>query len=156
MKFLITILSFACIYASNAKELITTSYSTVEEEKYELENGTVHTNIKSSGLWTDNFGNYGKNKCFGLFTTRKDKSINLNMKCENIDHSGNKTWSVIKRESSEFDAGVGITKYEDGTGPWRYIIGEECKYGIKYFEEASYSIEKCEISDRAYKEFSRN
>ena len=37
---------------------------------------------------------------FWLFTTRKDKSINLNMKCENIDHSGNKTWSVIKRESS--------------------------------------------------------
>ena len=38
----------------NAKELVTTSYSTSETEKYELENGTVHTNIKSSGLWTNN------------------------------------------------------------------------------------------------------
>ena len=52
------LLLFSYIYNSSAKELITTTYATVEEEKYELENGTIHTNIKSSGLWTDNFGNY--------------------------------------------------------------------------------------------------
>ena len=156
MKLLIIIFSFAYVYCSNAKELITTSYAISEEEHYKLENGTVYTNIKSSGLWTDNFGNYGKNKCFGLFTTHKNKSINLNMKCENIDYKGNKSWSVVERKSSEFLAGVGVVKYVDGTGPWKHIIGAECKYGIKYFEEASYSIEKCEISDKAYKEFSRN
>ena len=142
MKFLILLLTFGLIYYSHGKELITTSYSTIEEEKYELENGTVHTNLKTSGLWTNNFGNYGKSKCFGLFTTYKDKSINLNMKCESIDYKGNKTWSVIKRESNEFDAGVGLNKYEDGTGPWKYIIGTECKYGIKYFEDANYSVLK--------------
>ena len=148
--------TFGLIYYSHGKELITTSYSTVEEEKYELDNGTVHTNLKTSGLWTNNFGNYGKVKCFGLFTTYKNKSINLNMNCEIIDHKGNKTWSVIKRESNEFDAGVGLNKYEDGTGPWRYIIGTECKYGVKYFEDANYSVEKCIISEKAYEEFSKN
>ena len=156
MKFLIILLTFGLINYSHGKELITTSYSTIEEEKYELENGTVHTNLKTSGLWTNNFGNYGKSKCFGLFTTYKDKSINLNMKCESIDYRGNKTWSVIKRESNEFDAGVGLNKYEDGTGPWKYIIGTECKYGIKYFEDANYSVEKCKISEKAYQEFSKN
>ena len=156
MKFLIILFTFSLIYYSYGKELITTSYSTVEEEKYELDNGTVHTNLKTSGLWTNNFGNYGKVKCFGLFTTYKNKSINLNMNCEIIDHKGNKTWSVIKRESNEFDAGVGLNKYEDGTGPWRYIIGTECKYGVKYFEDANYSVEKCIISEKAYKEFSKN
>ena len=140
MKFLIILFTFGLIYCSYGKELITTSYSTVEEEKYELDNGTVHTNLKTSGLWTNNFGNYGKVKCFGLFTTNKNKSINLNMNCEIIDHKGNKTWSVIKRESNEFDAGVGLNKYEDGTGPWRYIMGTQCKYGVKYFEDANYSI----------------
>ena len=79
MKLLIILLTFGLIYYSHGKELITTSYSTIEEEKYELGNGTVHTNLKTFGLWTDNFGNYGKNKCFGLFTTYKDKSIKLNM-----------------------------------------------------------------------------
>ena len=156
MKFLIILLLFSYIYNSSAKELITTTYATVEEEKYELENGTIHTNIKSSGLWTDNFGNYGKNKCFGLFTTYKNKSIDLDMKCEGIDHNGNKSWSVIKRKSSEFDAGVGITKYVDGTGPWKHLTGTECKYGIKYFGEANYSVEKCKISEKAYKGFSNN
>ena len=78
MKLLIGLLFFCLIIYSHAKELITTSYAKAEEEKYELENGTVHTNLITSGLWTDNFGNYGKNKCFGLFTTFKDKSINLN------------------------------------------------------------------------------
>ena len=156
MKFLIILLTFGLIYYSHGKELITTSYSTIEEEKYELENGTVHTNLKTSGLWTNNFGNYGKSKCFGLFTTYKDKRINLNMKCESIDYKGNKAWSVIKRESNEFDAGVGLNKYEDGTGSWKYIIGTECKYGIKYFEDANYSVEKCNISEKAYQEFSKN
>ena len=47
-------------------------------------------------------------------------------------------------------------KYEDGTGPWKYIIGTECKYGIKYFEDANYSVEKCKISEKAYQEFSKN
>ena len=75
MKFLITLLQFGLIYFSQVKELITTSYSTVEEEKYELENGTVHTNIKSSGLWIDNFGNYGKNKCFGYSQLVKIKAL---------------------------------------------------------------------------------
>ena len=156
MKFLIILLSFSLIYHVQAKELITTSYSTIVEEKYELDNGTVHTNLKTAGLWTNNFGNYGKVKCFGLFTTYKNEGINLNMNCEIIDHKGNKTWSVIKRESNEFDAGVGLNKYEDGTGPWKYIIGTECKYGVKYFEDANYSVEKCKISEKAYKEFSKN
>ena len=155
-RFIFLILSLIFSFSLNAKELITTSYATVEEEKYELENGTIHTNIKSTGLWTDNFGNYGKNKCFGLFTTHKNKSIDLNMKCEGEDHKGNKSWSVIKRESSEFEAGVGTNKYVDGTGPWKYLIGAECKYGIKYFEEANYSVEKCKLSEKAYHEFSQN
>ena len=108
MKFLIILLIFGLIYYSHSKG---TNYNIIfndKQEKYELGNGTVHTNLKTSGLWTDNFGNYGKNKCFGLLTTYKDKSINLNMKCESIDYKGNKNWSVIKRESNEFDAGVGV------------------------------------------------
>ena len=153
MKLLITLLFFCLIIYSQAKELITTSYSTSEEEKYELGNGTVHTNLKTSGLWTDNFGNYGKNKCFGLLTTYKNKSINLNMKCESIDYKGNKSWSVIKRESNEFDAGVGFNKYVDGTGPWKYFIGTRFKYGTKYFEEANYYVEKCKITEKVYEEF---
>ena len=71
-------------------------------------------------------------------------------------HRGNKNWSVIKRESSEFDAGVGINKYVDGTGLWKHLIGAECKYGIKYFEEANYSVEKCKISEKTYNELSKN
>ena len=38
----------------------------------------------------------------------------------------------------------------------KYIIGTEFKYRIKYFEELNYSIEKCKISEKAYKEFSKN
>ena len=106
MRLIIIIVSLVLISNCNAKELITTSYSTSETEKYELENGTVHTNIKSSGLWTNNLGNYGKNKCFGLMTTNNNGNVSLNVKCELIDYKGNKNWSVLKRNSDEFDAGV--------------------------------------------------
>ena len=30
---------------------------------------------------------------------------------------GNKSWSVIKRETNDLDAGVGVNKYIYGTGP---------------------------------------
>ena len=76
------------------------------------------------------------------------------MKCESIDYKGNKSWLVIKRESNEFDAGVGVNKYVDGTDPWKYLIGTRCRYGTKYFEEANY-LEKCKISEKAYEEFSK-
>ena len=68
MKLLFVLLCFMLANYTIAKELITTFYSTIEEEKYELDNGTVHTNLKTTGLWTNNFGNYGKGSCFGLFT----------------------------------------------------------------------------------------
>ena len=35
-------------------------------------------------------------------------------------------------------------------------IGTKCNYGIKYFEDASYYVEKCKISDQAFKEFSKH
>ena len=33
-------------------------------------------------------------------------------------------------------------------------MAKGCGYGFKYFEEANYSIVKCKISEKAYKEFS--
>ena len=153
MRLVIIIVSLVLISYCNAKELVTTSYSTSETEKYELENGTVHTNIKSSGLWTNNLGNYGKNKCFGLMTTNKNGKVSLNLKCELIDYKGNKNWSVLKRNSDEFDAGVGVVEYLDGTGPWKSIIGKKCNYANNYFEDANFYIEKCKLTNKDIKTF---
>ena len=156
MRLVIILFSLVLISYSNAKELVTTSYSTSETEKYELENGTVHTNIKSSGLWTNNLGNYGKNKCFGLMTTNKNGKVSLNVKCELIDYMGNKNWSVLKRNSDEFDAGVGVVEYLDGTGPWKSMIGIKCNYATNYFEDANYYVEKCKLTNKAYQDLSIN
>ena len=156
MRLVIILFSLVLISYSNAKELVTTSYSTSETEKYELENGTVHTNIKSSGLWTNNLGNYGKNKCFGLMTTNKNGNVSLNVKCELIDYKGNKNWSVLKRNSDEFDAGVGVVEYLDGTGPWKSMIGIKCNYATNYFEDANYYVEKCKLTNKAYQDLSIN
>ena len=156
MRLVIIIVSLVLINYCNAKELVTTSYSTSETEKYELENGTVHTNIKSSGLWTNNLGNYGKNKCFGLMTTNKNGKVSLNVKCELIDYKGNKNWSVLKRNSDEFDAGVGVVEYLDGTGPWKSMIGIKCNYATNYFEDANYYVEKCKLTEKIYQDLSIN
>ena len=156
MRLVIILFSLVLISYSNAKELVTTSYSTSETEKYELENGTVHTNIRSSGLWTNNLGNYGKNKCFGLMTTNKNGKVRLNVKCELIDYMGNKNWSVLKRNSDEFDAGVGVVEYLDGTGPWKSMIGIKCNYATNYFEDANYYVEKCKLTNKAYQDLSIN
>ena len=110
-----------------------------------MENGTVHTNIKSSGLWTDNFGNYGKNKCFALFTTHKDKSINLNMKCENTDSRGEKFWLEGIRKTGK-ERGVGTLTYVKTSEKYKRFLNKKCHYGVSWFNQDSFFLkQKCKL-----------
>ena len=135
---------------SSAKELITTSHSTANIEKFTLPKGTIYSNFKNTGTWTDNFGNYGTTICFGLIETNNLGGIKLDVICENLDKEGYKSWIILKRNSLQFDSGVGLTEYIDGTGPWVEVIGTKCTYATTYLKEVSFTIDKCKISEKAY------
>ena len=156
MRYLTYIFVLLISVESIAKELITTSHATSKIEKFTLPNGTVYSNYKNIGTWTDNFGNYGKTMCFGLIETNDLGGIKLDLICENIDKEGYKSWIILKRNSLQFDSGVGLTEYIDGTGPWVEVIGTKCTYATTYLKEVSFTIDKCKITEKAYNALSGN
>ena len=50
----------------------------------------------------------------------------------------------------QFDSGVGMVEYIDGTGPWKEVIGTKCTYATTYLEDVNFTIDKCKISEKAY------
>ncbi len=42
------------------------------------------------------------------------------------------------------DAGVGAFTFIDGTGIFEDYVGEKCKYAVNYFEEALFTVSKCQ------------
>ena len=97
MRCLICLLFLLYSIQSSAMELITTSHSTANIEKFTLPKGTIYSNYKNTGTWTDNFGNYGTTICFGLIETNNLGGIKLDVICENLDKEGYKSWIILKR-----------------------------------------------------------
>ena len=52
----------------------------------------------------------------------------------------------MRRDSKEMDAGIGISKYLDGTGKYKKFKGIKCKYAAKLFEGNSIVNQKCEVN----------
>ena len=46
----------------------------------------------------------------------------------------------------KMDAGIGISKYLDGTGKYKSFKGIKCKYAAKLFENNSIVVQKCEVN----------
>ena len=118
LKFLITLLFTILIikvFANNTKEYISSGSDITNISSFKLSNNGEFSSFKSNGSWTDNFGNYGKNKCMGIIN-KTDNNISLVVMCEQIDKNGYKTWALNKREGA-FESGVGTYEIVDTTIP---------------------------------------
>ena len=134
-----------------ANKLITTIHSTSNIEKITIPNGLTYSNFSNTATWTNNFGNYGTAKCVGLIKTNKTDEVTIEVICENSDKKGFKTWTILKRNSLEFDVGVGASEIIYGTGPWKHLVGTKCTYATNYLNNVNFAIDKCDISDKAFK-----
>ena len=151
MKLLIGLLFFCLIIYSHAKELITTSYAKAEEEKYELGNGTVHTNLKTSGLWTDNFGNYGN---WSTIVNAEIENNMLKYHAFSLKYSyqdGSTVFAKGNRTNEELEQGIGKAKYISAPKKLSPLIGTVCNYGVTFLKETAFVIFKCDITPEAKK-----
>ena len=156
MRNLIVFIVVFFAYSSFAKELVVTSHSTSTIDKFNLPSGITYSNFTNTGTWTDNFGNYGTFRCFGLVKTHKSGEIELDIVCENSDKKSFKNWIILKRSSTQFETGVGVTEFIDGTGPWKEVIGTKCNYAVNYLGNVSFTIDKCKLSEKAYNALSKH
>ena len=156
MKFFFTISFSLLIFSANAednKEYIVTGSDITETKTFELENKSKFSSFTVNGSWTDNFGNYGFNKCLGIIN-KNLKNVELYFMCEREDKNGFKIWSINKRKSGIQNSGVGTFEIVDATIPKKELfIGKKCTYAVKYLKETNFYKSKCKISEELSKVF---
>ena len=111
---------------------------------------SIFTIFSLKGHWTDNFGNFGKVRCYGSRTV-KDKNLqNLDSLCEREAKKGFFVWTKGFRNESELQAGVGDTIIIDATGKWKALVGTRCKYAASLFRDSVRVKAVCNISKNLY------
>lgn len=141
--------------AEDNKEYIVTGSDIIETKTFELENKTQFSSFTINGSWTDNFGNYGFNKCMGIIN-KNLKNVELYFMCEREDKNGFKIWSINKRKSGIQNSGVGTFEIVDATIPKKELfIGKKCTYAVKYLKETNFYKSKCKISEELSKVFEK-
>ena len=158
MRFILILISFLLFYnfsiSKDTKEIISKTHSKAEVKTFNLKNGINFSSFTSEGSWENNLGNYGINKCLGTVKKMPSYEINLNIMCEFTDKNGYKTWSVLKRSSSNMESGVGYAEIIDSTVPHKELwIGTKCTYATNYLEDVNFTIQKCTVSDKLYEKF---
>ena len=158
MKFFLTISFSLFIFSANAednKEYIVTGSDITEIKTFELENKSQFSSFTVNGSWTDNFGNYGFNKCMGIIN-KNLKNVELYFMCEREDKNGFKIWSINKRTSGIQNSGVGSFEIVDATIPKKELfIGKKCTYAVKYLKKTNFYKSKCKISEELSKVFEK-
>ena len=141
--------------AEDNKEYIVTGSDITETKTFELENKSKFSSFTVNGSWTDNFGNYGFNKCMGIIN-KNFKNVELYFMCEREDKNGFKIWSINKRKSGIQNSGVGSFEIVDATIPKKELfIGKKCTYAVKYLKETNFYKSKCKISEELSKVFEK-
>ena len=141
--------------AEDNKEYIVTGSDITETKTFELENKSQFSSFTVNGSWTDNFGNYGFNKCMGIIN-KNFKNVELYFMCEREDKNGFKIWSINKRKSGIQNSGVGSFEIVDATIPKKkLLIGKKCTYAVKYLKETNFYKSKCKISEELSKVFEK-
>ncbi len=158
MKFFISIfvsLILITVSAEDNKEYVVTGSDTTETKTFALKNKSKFSSFTVNGSWTDNFGNYGFNKCMGIIN-KNLQNVELYFMCEREDKNGFKIWSINKRKSGIQNSGVGTFEIVDATIPKKELfIGKKCTYAVKYLKETNFYKSKCKISKELAKVFEK-
>ena len=133
--------SLVIIFFFFTKMLFASNYSSESSGK-ETYNFTINTKDgyskqirKTEGTWTDSLGNYGVNTCIGTLIKEKNK-LNLDLICENIDQNKDKNWSRVYRKKTIDDSVVGVVEYIDATEKYKFLIGKQCNYALKFYDKS--------------------
>ena len=158
MKYFL-IISFSLLLialkSEDFKELIVTGTDVTKTHTFDLGNNNKFSSFTTNGSWTDNYGNYGFNRCMGIIN-KNPNNVDLNFMCEMEDKNGYKIWLISKRNSETQSSGVGSYEIVNATIPKKELfIGKKCTYAVKYLRETNFNKSKCKISKELSKVFEK-
>ena len=150
LLFYIFIFMFSNLYGKQYDLIFNFSGSYKKNEMKFLDGSRLSHNIYESE-WTDNYGNYGTSYCLTSIKYNNNKIIiELDSYCRFKDQDGNIFTQYNTRTGHELNAGSGKAKIIEGQKKWKNLIGAECLYSIRYLDDRTFSIRKCQITENMH------
>ena len=135
ISLLIKIILVSNLYSKDSNEYKFNWYPriVVEDDIIVFPDSSKYETYNSTGVWEDNFGNYGIMKCLVSQFINGNQEITLDGYCEANDHKKKKFWMSLKRQSFN-KAGVGKSKYIFTESKYKVLQGKECPYAAQLIE----------------------
>ena len=152
---LILILYFLCSLYSVAEEEKEYKFNwypviDVKDNVIKFPDSSKYETYNSSGVWEDNFGNYGIMKCSVSQFINNSKDISLDGYCEGGDSEKEKFWLSLNRNSYN-KAGVGQAKYLFTEKKYNIFQSKECPYAALLIEGGGVFKLVCKLTNQEYK-----
>ena len=126
----------------------------VEDDMIVFPDSSKYETYNTTGVWEDNFGNYGMMKCLVSQFINNNQEITLEGYCEANDHKQGKFWMSLKRNSFN-KAGVGESKYIFTETKYKILQGKECPYAAQLIEGGGVFKLICKLNKDEYDIFKK-
>ena len=126
----------------------------VEDDVIVFPDFSKYETYNTTGVWEDNFGNYGMMKCLVSQFINVNQEITLDGYCEANDHKQGKFWMSLKRNSFN-KAGVGKSKYIFTETKYKTLQGKECPYAAQLIEGGGVFKLACKLKKDEYDIFKK-
>ena len=148
---LIKIILVSNLYSKDSNEYKFNWYPriVVEDDIIVFPDSSKYETYNSTGVWEDNFGNYGIMKCLVSQFINDNQEITLDGYCEANDSKKKKFWISLKRQSFN-KAGVGKSKYIFTESKYKVLQGKECPYAAQLIEGGGVFKLMCKLTKDEY------
>ena len=152
MKFLLIILFSAVILIAKTDDYILEFQAKVKNLRvFEISKSEQFRTYDLEGTFTDNYGNYGKSSVIVISDIRDGKLLRLDATSENIYSNNEKLYMRGVREKSDVDAGIAYNIVIGASKNFTPLIGMKCTTSVRYFDDAIFGIQKCNINEEMKK-----
>ena len=149
MKILILLCYFILfnLYSESFEIDIFFSINSNDIDIIEFPDNTKYQQIKNSANWQNTYGDYGILRClFNIYLGENNANARLSGFCDGKNQDNEKFWLEFKRNTDDFDAGIGKSKFIFGTGKYKELIGTRCIYAVKILDNSAFSKHKCKFN----------
>ncbi len=143
---IIYFLSYFFLFNLNCSEFeieIFFSGSNEDLDVIEFPDKSNYRQVKNNANWQNSYGDYGILDCLFNISIGRNNKAKLEGYCDGKNQNNDKFWLEFKRDTDDFDAGIGRSKFIYGTGKFRSYVGVECIYAVKILDDSAFSKHKC-------------
>lgn len=154
MKYLLIIISTLIVFHTSAKDILIVDFGgkrkLINTHNYS-DTGKI-TTYTIEGTFTDNLANYGAWNSMVITQIENGKIVTMDFSTMWEYQNSNKIYFRGRRGNSDEDTGIGKVIVIGASKSMLSLIDTKCTYSIKILNENVFGVQKCELSNDAFKQ----